>query len=162
MRGLILFIFITSVCTNELDINSFFKYRFAKLKSTIPDVTKQKLINGFMRDRKTFITCKFTQGIISSPFLFSASLHDEHRPISSSKTWRNSLSRKKHVKMVGLTIFLMERKMSKEHLARIIMAFINSQEGARGPDRIPCVPELTQFLPKINIPGSRVFSRTLN
>ena len=38
-------------------------------------------------------------------------------------------------KMVGLKIFLMERKMSKEHFARIIMTFINSQEGARGPDR---------------------------
>ena len=25
--------------------------------------------------------------------------------------------------------------MSKEHFARIIMTFINSQEGARGPDR---------------------------
>ena len=31
--------------------------------------------------------------------------------------------------------FLRERKMSKEHFARIIITFINSQEGARDPDR---------------------------
>ena len=31
--------------------------------------------------------------------------------------------------------FLSERKMSKVHFARIFTTFINSQEGARGPDR---------------------------
>ena len=37
--------------------------------------------------------------------------------------------------MVGLKNFLRERKMSKVHFARIIMTLIDSQEGARGPDR---------------------------
>ena len=37
--------------------------------------------------------------------------------------------------MVGLIKFSRERKMSKVHFARKIMTFINSQEGARGPDR---------------------------
>ena len=37
--------------------------------------------------------------------------------------------------MVGLIKFSRERKMSKVHFARIFTTFINSQEGARGPDR---------------------------
>ena len=61
--------------------------------------------------------------------------------------------------MVGLIKFSRERKMSKVHFARKIMTFINSQEGARGPDRSLgpdpgyafqgvfdlCVPELRLF-----------------
>ena len=37
--------------------------------------------------------------------------------------------------MVGLKNILRERKMSKVHFSRIIMTLVNSQEGARGPDR---------------------------
>ena len=71
--------------------------------------------------------------------------------------------------MVGLKFFLRERKTSKEHFSRIIMTFINSQEGARGPDMswfrtmdmrsrvfsIPCVQELRALSSRLDQPAAR-------
>jgi len=63
-------------------------------------------------------------------------------------------------KMVGLKIFLTERKMFEEHVTRKILTLIEPQRGARDPDRRldpdpgyafqgvknSCVPELTLLI----------------
>jgi hypothetical protein len=62
MRGQILAIFFIICGVRTLDLKtevSFLPYRFAKLKTKVPGVQNKKRIDGYMRDKNTFISCKF-------------------------------------------------------------------------------------------------------